>query len=221
MRAAMVPLGHTSPAAPCLSLAQSLEYAHTMQDVSIPANPGRTTTSAGGLARLMKPQPTDHLLPKPDRAGLPPATIENGAGRGRCGVVRGCPLGTGRDRCEWHGSGTADEDDVRKARKSRHQLDRRVRPDPADTCLVGKGRRRPAAAVRWDSKPPPRCGGRGRGREGAATCDWFVPVVTVGVRRCPQIPDAVRTQNGPAHATPPPRGRDWFGRPSWPDGLWL
>jgi hypothetical protein len=23
------------------------------------------------------------------------------------GVVRGCPLGTGQDRCEWHASGTA------------------------------------------------------------------------------------------------------------------
>ena len=26
-------------------------------------------------------------------------------------VVRGCPLGTGQDRCEWHASGTAAEDD--------------------------------------------------------------------------------------------------------------
>ena len=35
------------------------------------------------------------------------ATAGNGAGRGRCGVVRGRPLGTGQDRCERHGSGTA------------------------------------------------------------------------------------------------------------------
>jgi hypothetical protein len=64
------------------------------------------------------------------------------------------------------------EDDVRRARKSRHQLDRRVRPDPDDTRLVGKGRRRPAAAGRWDSKPPLRWpGDRGQEREGAATCD--------------------------------------------------
>ena len=28
------------------------------------------------------------------------------------GVVCGCPLRTGQDRCEWHGSGTAGEDDV-------------------------------------------------------------------------------------------------------------
>jgi hypothetical protein len=118
------------------------------------------------------PRIDDLLLPKPDRAGLPPATIENGAGRGRCGVVRGCPLRTGRDRCEWHGSGTPDEDDVRRARKSRHQLDRRVRPDPGDTRLVGKGRRRPAAAGRWDSKPPPRWpGDRGQEREGRSHCD--------------------------------------------------
>jgi hypothetical protein len=26
-------------------------------------------------------------------------------------VVRGCPLGTGQDRCEWHASGKAAEDD--------------------------------------------------------------------------------------------------------------
>jgi hypothetical protein len=31
----------------------------------------------------------------------------SGAGRGRRGVVRGCPLGTDHDRCEWHGTGTA------------------------------------------------------------------------------------------------------------------
>jgi hypothetical protein len=133
-----------------------------------------TRDRSAGRARQgrCKPRPTDPLLAKPDRAGLPPATIENGAGRGRCGVVRGCPLRTGRDRCEWHGSGTPDEDDVRRARKSRHQLDRRVRPDPGDTRLVGKGRRRPAAAGRWDSKPPPRWpGDRGQEREGAGTCE--------------------------------------------------
>jgi hypothetical protein len=53
----------------------------------------------------------DYLLAKPDRAGSSPAKIGNGAGPGRWGTVRGCPLGTGPDRCEWHGSGTAGEDD--------------------------------------------------------------------------------------------------------------
>jgi hypothetical protein len=34
----MLLVWHTSPAAPCLSLAQSLEYAHTRPDVSIAAD---------------------------------------------------------------------------------------------------------------------------------------------------------------------------------------
>jgi hypothetical protein len=58
-------------------------------------------------------RPIDHLLAKPDRPAWSPATARNGAGRGRCGVVHDCPLGTSQDRCEWHGSGTAGEDDVR------------------------------------------------------------------------------------------------------------
>jgi hypothetical protein len=129
---------------------------------------------------------------------LPPATIENGAGRSRCGVVRGCPLRTGRDRCEWHGSGTPDEDDVRRARKSRHQLDRRVRPNPGDTRLVGKGRRRPAAAGRWDSNPAPGCfAGRGRSGGRPVTCGSQSPTVTAGDHRRPAVLDAVRTQRGP------------------------
>jgi hypothetical protein len=95
---------------------------------------------------------TGHLLPKPDRAGLPPATIENGARRGRCGVVRGCPLGTGRDRCEWHACGTAGEDDVRRAWQLGHYMDQRVRPDSGDACFVGKGRQ-PAAARQVGFEP--------------------------------------------------------------------
>ena len=58
-------------------------------------------------------------------------------------VVR---LGTDQDRCEWHASGTAGEDDVRRAWQRGHRLDRRVRLDPRDASLVGKGRR-PAAAM--------------------------------------------------------------------------
>jgi hypothetical protein len=45
--------------------------------------------------------------PKPDRAGSSPAKAGKGAGRGRIGIVRGCPLGTGQDCCGmarwWHG----------------------------------------------------------------------------------------------------------------------
>ena len=54
----------------------------------------------------------DPLLPKPDRAGSLPAAPVSGAARARCGVVRGCPLETGQDRCEWHASGTAGEYDI-------------------------------------------------------------------------------------------------------------
>jgi hypothetical protein len=42
----------------------------------------------------------------------------------------------------------AGEDDVREAWPCGHQLDRRVRLDPGDVCLVGKGRRL-AAGGRW------------------------------------------------------------------------
>src|SRR4029450_5704081 len=84
-------------------------------------------------------RPSDSLLAKPDRAGLPPAAVVNGAGHGRCGVVRGCPLGTGQDCCKWHASGTAGEDDTRSSGQQQS-------PAPPEgeanrlftTCLVGK-----------------------------------------------------------------------------------
>jgi hypothetical protein len=56
---------------------------------------------------------SDPLLPKPDRALLSPATMGNGAGRSHSGTVRGCPVGTAEDRCEWHASGMAGENDDR------------------------------------------------------------------------------------------------------------
>jgi hypothetical protein len=58
-------------------------------------------------AQLVKGLISDHLLPKPVRPGWLPATIGDGAGRGWFGSVRGCPLGTVQDRCEWQASGTA------------------------------------------------------------------------------------------------------------------
>jgi hypothetical protein len=60
------------------------------------------------------------------------------AGRGRCGVVRGCPLGTGQDCCEWHVSGTAGEDDSWHTVAPSVQLDRGVRLVLGDHCIVGK-----------------------------------------------------------------------------------
>jgi hypothetical protein len=62
----------------------------------------------------------------------------NGAGRGRFIVVRGCPLGTAQDRCEWHACGTASEDDPRILWRRWLRLDRRVRPVLGDHRLVGK-----------------------------------------------------------------------------------
>jgi hypothetical protein len=34
------------------------------------------------------------------------------------GIVRGCPLGTGQGRREWHARGTASENDVAQARSA-------------------------------------------------------------------------------------------------------
>jgi hypothetical protein len=78
----------------------------------------------------------------------------------------------------------------------------RARPALGDRLPRWQGRR-PAAAVRWDSNPPPYCSSsRGRGREGAATWDSFVPIVTARARPYPQVTDAVRTQHGPAGPHP-------------------
>jgi hypothetical protein len=145
----------------------------------------------------------DLPLAKPDRAGSLPAERVNGAGRGRPGAVRGCPLGTGRDCCKWHGSGTTDEDDVPRAWRRRNQLDRRVRPDPGDACLVAKGPSGPAAADGWDSNPlPRRFNRRGYRGEGAVACGFFLPAVTARVQPEPAVPDAMRTQRGPGGPAP-------------------
>jgi hypothetical protein len=80
----------------------------------------------------------DPLLPKPVRALLSPARTGNGAGRGCFVVVRGCPLRTVQDRCEWHACGTASEDDPRTLWRRWLRPDRRVRPVLSDHRLVGK-----------------------------------------------------------------------------------
>jgi hypothetical protein len=80
----------------------------------------------------------DLLLPKPVRPLLSPARMRNSAGRGCFVVVRGCPLRTVQDRCEWHACGTANEDDPRTPWRRWLRLDRRVRPVVGDHRLVGK-----------------------------------------------------------------------------------
>jgi hypothetical protein len=51
-------------------------------------------------------------------------------------------------------------------------------------------------------KPPPRCSDGGHGREGAATCDSFLPVVAAGARRCRRFP--MRYGSSADQLTPPP-----------------
>jgi hypothetical protein len=75
---------------------------------SLRPGPDRPVGHGKDDASLDQPDP---LLPKPVRAGSLAAETVNDAGRGRHGVVRGCPLGTGQDCYEWQASGTAGEDD--------------------------------------------------------------------------------------------------------------
>jgi transposase InsO family protein len=60
----------------------------------------RCRPKASGTARPMLARPTDPLLAKPVRAGSCPGKMVSLAGHGHCGVIRGCPLGTGQDRHE-------------------------------------------------------------------------------------------------------------------------
>jgi hypothetical protein len=74
------------------------------------ATPSPTVVAIRCLCTRHTTRPTDHLLAKPDRPESSPAKTGVGAGQGRIDVVRGCPLGTGRNCSEWHGTGTADQD---------------------------------------------------------------------------------------------------------------
>jgi hypothetical protein len=83
---------------------------------------------------------------------------ENGAGRRGSGVVRGCPMGTDQDRCEWHVSGTAGQDDARAPWRRWLHLDWRVRPVFGDHRLVGKrpeGSQQPGGETRTPQRPSP------------------------------------------------------------------
>jgi hypothetical protein len=79
--------------------------------------------------------------PKLDRADSSPAKVWSRAGRCSLGVVRGCPLGTDEDRCEWHASGTAVEDDPGIWLRRWFYPDRTVRHVLGDHRLVGRARR--------------------------------------------------------------------------------
>jgi hypothetical protein len=138
------------------------------------SGPPRPGTGSAGRVRQgrCKPRYNRPLLAKPDRAGPSPATAENGAGRGRCDVVHDCPLGTGQDRCEWHGSGTAGEDDACPAWQCRYQLDRRVSTTPATPASLARA-----------AGPRQRSGGRTRAQaaslEEVGTADAVWPTLLV------------------------------------------
>jgi hypothetical protein len=111
----------------------------------------------GPALRLRRLGRHDSLLARPDRAGSPPATVENGAGQEGHGVVRGCLLGTGQDCCEWHASGTAGEDDDRSHVAATAPNSAGGEAVLGDHRLVGKspkGSRQPGLGD-LNSAPPP------------------------------------------------------------------
>jgi hypothetical protein len=72
---------------------------------------------------------------------------------------------------------------------------------PGHTTPASLATPRPSATVRWDSNPhSSHASGRGRGREGAATCGFSAPVVPARARRRPAVPPAVGTQRGPGES---------------------
>jgi hypothetical protein len=68
---------------------------------------------SGAPQARSQPQASDPPAPKASSAAG--VTCEDGVRRrwGCLVVVRGCPLGTVQDCCEWHACGTAVEDDAR------------------------------------------------------------------------------------------------------------
>jgi hypothetical protein len=107
--------------------------------------------------RGVKAQASDPLLPKPDRAGPSPAEAGSRPGRDSSGVVRGCPFGTGGDRCEWHACGTAGEDDPPTPWRRWLRLDWRVRAVLGDRRLVGKSPKG-SRQLHTGTRLPTRCG---------------------------------------------------------------
>jgi len=158
---------------------------------------GRPGTARPGC----KPRPTDLLLAKPDGAGSPPGQTTNGAGHGGRGIVRGWPLATARVRCEWHGSGTADEDGGGDSRR-RHQVDRRVRPVPETPDLLARaaGPRQPSGGANPPSDSPVaqlvavkvRRTAGGPGSSSSPVSEGGLRTVVIGLRRRRQVPTAPR-----------------------------
>jgi len=73
--------------------------------------------------------------------------MTDGTDHSQLGIARGCPLKTGRNSCEWHGSGTTDEDEVRATGSVAISSTVAQGPSPADAGLVGKPPFQGAAAL--------------------------------------------------------------------------
>jgi hypothetical protein len=101
------------------------------------SGPPRPGSGSAGRARQGRSRPRPPACKARSAAVI---ACEDGERRrsGLLRVVRGCPLDTSQDRCGWHGSGTDGEDDVREAWLCRHQLDRRVRLDPATPASLAR-----------------------------------------------------------------------------------
>jgi hypothetical protein len=90
-----------------------------------------------GHGKADAPRPSITCLQSQIGGGRHLRSWGSGAGRGRRGVVRGCPLGTDHDRCEWHGSGTARGQPWYACRCWVH-LDHRVRAVRGNHGCMGK-----------------------------------------------------------------------------------
>jgi len=123
----------------------------TTYTYGLPLGSGATTAShrLSCTARPMTAWAKRPLAPKEARAGSLPGEAVNGAAHGRRGVVPGCPLGTGPDRCEWHAGGTAGEDDAsRRWRRWLQPRGRTPRRPAAVQPAAGRSRRPSAVSER-------------------------------------------------------------------------
>jgi hypothetical protein len=113
-------------------------------------------------------------------------------------VIRGCPLGTVQDRCEWHACGAASDDDPRTPWRRWLRLDRRVRP------VLGQGQPRQGATSR-----PRQSTHRGQGAlHGGAAPGWRTAVLPIGSRAPEHRPMASATRDplGPSSQRQDRRG---------------
>ena len=174
----------------------------TLDATSAPSGPERAGHQRmdGQAARSVHAS-TDHLLAEPVRARRSPAKMGKGAGRVRRGIVRGCPLGTGQDRCEWHAGGTAGVGDPGIRLSRWLHPDRTVRPVFGDHRVVGespKGSRQPVGRLELHCTRllhPKSADCR------SSDLRFYERPLTARARCCPSPAGRLRTQYGPGSAS--------------------